>query len=66
MRHVFCGRLDWLNHLCIVGGVVLHVHRVRGSVRLLLAVSLRLGLLRLVTLVLELLVLLESVELLLP
>lgn len=68
MQHLFCRRLDWLNHLCIVSGVVLHVRCVRGSVRLLLAVSLRLGLLRLVTLVLmlELLVLLESVQLLLP
>lgn len=68
MQHLFCRRLDWLNHLGIVSGVVLHVHCVRGSVRLLLGVSLRLRLLRLVTLVLmlELLVLLESVQLLLP
>lgn len=69
MQHLFGRRLDGLNHLGIVSGMVLHVHRVRGgSVRLLLGVSLRLGLLRLVTLVLmlELLVLLESVQLLLP
>lgn len=68
MQHLFCRRLDWLNHLCSVSGMVLHVHGVRASVRLLPGVSLRLGLLRLVTLVLmlELLVLLESVQLLLP
>lgn len=47
---------------------MLHARGVRGPERRLLAVGLRLGLLRLVALVLmlELLVLLESVQLLLP